>query len=414
MRLGIGVICALLLLVLPAGAAAATFEVTTRVDHEPNGCTSQDCTLREAVIAGNATQAAKRIVLPARKRPYVLTRFGFGEDQAAVGDLDLNDSDGDWVVVGAGAAKTVIDASGLVGGDRVFDVAATGASVSVQMSELTLTGGRAVDGGPGGAIQLRAGRLTLTELLIRGNSNQAGFGGGIGTDLGSALIVKKSTVRDNNATATLGGSGGGIAMQGAGRIEATTISGNDADHGGGMSVQAPSAGIRLANTTLSGNNAIGLGDAGDGFGGGMRIDNGAGAVELTNVTIAGNSGMSATGIMLQETPENVLVSDTLIGRQVGPGINCNSNQGLDMFDSLGDNLADDDICGLEHNSDLVVGNLRLAPLRANGGPTKTHALKKPSKARNTANCETKRDQRGVRRPQGPRCDIGAFERRRRE
>ena len=58
----------------------------------------------------------------------------------------------------------------------------------------------------------------------------------------------------------------------------------------------------------------------------------------------------------------------------------------------------------------------LSPLGRNGGPTATHALKRASEAINAganANCAP-RAQRGVRRPQGPRCDIGAFERKRRE
>jgi predicted outer membrane repeat protein len=62
---------------------------------------------------------------------------------------------------------------------------------------------------------------------------------------------------------------------------------------------------------------------------------------------------------------------------------------------------------------------RLAPLANNGGPTQTHALLSGSPAIDAANpaapgsggnaCPPA-DQRGVARPQGPRCDIGAFER----
>jgi cysteine-rich repeat protein len=60
----------------------------------------------------------------------------------------------------------------------------------------------------------------------------------------------------------------------------------------------------------------------------------------------------------------------------------------------------------------------LAPLADNGGPTGTHALRPGSPARDAGNpavpgsggtaCEAT-DQRGVTRPSGPRCDIGAFE-----
>ena len=54
----------------------------------------------------------------------------------------------------------------------------------------------------------------------------------------------------------------------------------------------------------------------------------------------------------------------------------------------------------------------LKPLADNGGPTKTHALPAGSPALNAspANSGCKpTDQRGVTRPQGAACDIGAFE-----
>jgi len=53
----------------------------------------------------------------------------------------------------------------------------------------------------------------------------------------------------------------------------------------------------------------------------------------------------------------------------------------------------------------------LSHLRANGGPTATHALLLGNPAINAGSpvsCLTV-DQRGAARPQGGRCDIGAFE-----
>jgi hypothetical protein len=54
----------------------------------------------------------------------------------------------------------------------------------------------------------------------------------------------------------------------------------------------------------------------------------------------------------------------------------------------------------------------LGPLRDNGGPTWTHALLPGSPAIDVGNPEhcVGRDQRGVPRPQGDGCGIGAFER----
>jgi len=51
-------------------------------------------------------------------------------------------------------------------------------------------------------------------------------------------------------------------------------------------------------------------------------------------------------------------------------------------------------------------------LQDNGGPTWTHALLPGSSAIDAippANCPVDTDQRGVTRPQGNNCDIGAYE-----
>jgi hypothetical protein len=63
-------------------------------------------------------------------------------------------------------------------------------------------------------------------------------------------------------------------------------------------------------------------------------------------------------------------------------------------------------------SDRFITDPGLGPLAANGGPTKTLALLAGSPALNTvptSACSLTTDQRGVHRPQGPRCDSGAFE-----
>jgi hypothetical protein len=87
--------------------------------------------------------------------------------------------------------------------------------------------------------------------------------------------------------------------------------------------------------------------------------------------------------------------------------NCNK-----VLDSLGHNLTDDDSCGLTAPSDLVVADAMLGPLADNGGPTETHALLAGSPAIDAGSPDCPppaTDQRGVLRPQGAACDIGAFE-----
>ena len=59
---------AVVLAAVPA-AQARTYEVNARNDAKPNGCTAEDCTLREAVIAANAHRGADTIVLLGAPRP---------------------------------------------------------------------------------------------------------------------------------------------------------------------------------------------------------------------------------------------------------------------------------------------------------------------------------------------------------
>src|SRR5688572_19999473 len=75
---------------LAPAAAAKTFKVTTGADHEPDGCTAADCTLREALIAANRRAGADVIVLRSG-RAHTLAIAGRGEDEAALGDLDVRD-----------------------------------------------------------------------------------------------------------------------------------------------------------------------------------------------------------------------------------------------------------------------------------------------------------------------------------
>ena len=64
----------------------------------------------------------------------------------------------------------------------------------------------------------------------------------------------------------------------------------------------------------------------------------------------------------------------------------------------------------------INGDPELGPLQNNGGPTQTMALGPGSAAIDAANdaiCAAppvnNLDQRGIARPQGPHCDIGAYE-----
>jgi len=89
------------------------------------------------------------------------------------------------------------------------------------------------------------------------------------------------------------------------------------------------------------------------------------------------------------------------------GVNC---AGSPAIAATGMNLESADTCGFA-SAGLRNANPLLGPLAANGGPTPTLALAPGSPAIDAAAAcpPPDTDQRGVARPQGKTCDIGAFE-----
>lgn len=93
----------------------------------------------------------------------------------------------------------------------------------------------------------------------------------------------------------------------------------------------------------------------------------------------------------------------------GAGGNCSNASGV--INSAGHNLESTNTCGFWGTGDLINTDPLLGPLQDNGGSTHTHALIVPSLAINggtNSGCPAT-DQRGISRPQGATCDIGAFE-----
>jgi hypothetical protein len=145
----------------------------------------------------------------------------------------------------------------------------------------------------------------------------------------------------------------------------------------------------LTNTTISGNTASA----------GGAIANLHGSVTLDSVTIATN----ATG--LSGKTEAIQMRGSLIANL---GANC-----FGAVQSTGNNASSDATCGLMVATDQQKADLKLGALADNGGPTQTHALLPGSAAIDKGGdggtgCLAV-DQRGIARPQGAACDIGAFE-----
>jgi hypothetical protein len=270
---------------------------------------------------------------------------------------------------------------------RVFGVN----GVTVNISNLVVSSGN-TSGYGAGIWNYNGATLNLTNSTVSGNT-AASYGGGGIYNYGATLNLANSTVSGNTA-----GSGGGIYNDGGAVITLTnsTVSENAADDGGGI-YNDGGAVITLTNSTVSGNAA----DDGGG------IDN-EGTFNLNNSTVSGNSSGFAGGISNSGT---VNLANSIVANQ-GSGGDCYGSP----FTSAGYNLASDGSCNLTATGDLPNTNPMLDPLALNSGVTQTHALQPGSPAINhipagVNGCGTTvaTDQRGVARPQGAGCDIGAYE-----
>lgn len=179
-----------------AAAAAATFPVTKTSDTNDLSC-DVDCSLREAILAANASAGADTVTLPAGT--FTLTITGAIEDLGATGDLDVTD---DLEIVGSGLSATIISAIGL--GDRVLHVV----SGAVEVRDLRIQGGIAdgviVSDRNGGGIS-NQDQLTVRDCVLLDNQADNG-GGGISNGLGATLTVSGTLLSGNSA----GGLGGGV------------------------------------------------------------------------------------------------------------------------------------------------------------------------------------------------------------
>jgi CSLREA domain-containing protein len=368
------------LTVTPAHAAGSTITVSTTTDEYDNVTVpGAGCSLREAITSANTNSAfggctagtgfgfdPDTITVPAGT--YTLTRAGASEDANVTGDLDILDS---VTINGAGAPATIIRAGSLGypdgnanGIDRVIFVQAT-----LAISDLTIANGNCASC-IGGGIWNGFGTLTLNNIVFSGNAS--GLGGAIYNS--GDLTINNSTFSSNS-----GGGGGGAIAADATTLNATnsTFSGNSATYGGGIYLSDNST-ATLKNNTFSGNSAGTLG-------GGIYND---GTLNLANTILAdslsGADCYNAAGDTIATNTQNLIETNSAAGHECG--------------------------------TPAVTGDPMLGPLTSNGGPTETFALLAGSPAIDTGDDTTctdppvnSMDQRGLERPQGAHCDIGAYE-----
>jgi len=235
--------------------------------------------------------------------------------------------------------------------------------VDARNANLFFIGGSILDNLNGG-LRIDSGSLDFSYSTVSGNTYvmEYGAGGGIGGFHLSTADIRNSTISGNSTL----GSGGGIYLHAtSGFLKNLTISGNHADVGGGLTT--------------------------------------TGSIQANNLTVVLNTAGSSGGVL---SLAGLTVSNSIIAENIGG--NCG---GLTSFISGGHNLDDGTTCSLTAAGDLSGVPPMFGPLQDNGGTTFTHALLPGSPAIDAGDDATclALDQRNVNRPQGPHCDIGAFE-----
>ena len=307
---------------------------------------------------------------------------------------------------GIGAAHTVrIDHSTISNNTAASNGGGIFSNGSLTLFQTTIVGNAST--GDGGGVINDGGNIFVLEVLFANNS--ANFGGAlinVADSLSAAVAsLEEVTLSQNKAL----NDGGGIFNWGGGGFDSTltltnsTIKGNTAFRGGGIA-GAGTAITRFNNVTL-GDNVASLN------GGGIFAGSATNTNILTNVTLRGNAAPSGGGGIFTTgfTPSTgTFMLNTIIADSVTGG-NCGG-----IAFSQGSNISTDASCAawltdVSDRNSVAMADVHLGALRDNGGLTLTYMIFPPSLAIDRGQCQIFGDQRGVARPSGISCDIGAVE-----
>ena len=330
-------------------------------------------------------------------------------------------------------SDTVLDGFTITGGDTrsnsnsggggLFCAGANGTLCTPSLSHLVFIGNAAQIGG---AIYnfgpLGNSSPTLSSVTFIGNAatyhggamfNEASFDGNSSPTLTDVTFNANSAGNEGGAIYSYS-AGGGVSSP---ILSHVALVGNSASIGGAISFHADSSGTtspKFSNVTLVGNHAD--------VGGGIHTDCGAAAtLELNSVTFSDNQAdtrggaIASSGIHCTFTLRNTILFGDRAPLGFGPEIDNLYNAPTTIDHSIvkgsGGSAAWNPAFGTDGGGNLDV-DPRLGPLLASRlGSTQTLLPGAGSPAIDTGNdagCPAE-DQRGIVRPQGAHCDIGAVE-----
>ncbi len=195
--------------------------------------------------------------------------------------------------------EAINSANGSVGADTItFDAALSGETIDLTLGQLsisesvTITGLGAdqltVDaGGSSRVLQINSGTVNISGLTLSGGN--ADTGGGIQVEAAATTTLTGMVIHGNTSTTTNIIAGGGILNFGVLNVLDSTISNNTALNQEGGGILNWGGTLAITNSTISGNHA------GDSGGGVRNYGVGGGSTTISNSTITGNTADNQGG-----------------------------------------------------------------------------------------------------------------------
>jgi hypothetical protein len=194
-------------------------------------------------------------------------------------------------------------------GGGIFVASSSG---SLAVSGGSITGNRISAAACNGGGIASDGAVTLSNCTVSGNQASQGFGGGVVIRASGSLSATNCKILDNgegDATTPVNYkrafAGGGVFSRGPTTITACTVSGNEADFGGGVQVNDLTSSLTMTGTVVSGNTVI--------FdGAGVRVFNST-PVFIMDSTISTNTASVGGGLEFRGSANPVIQNCTISG-----------------------------------------------------------------------------------------------------
>ncbi len=387
-----------------AGVKFADYLVNSLDDAETGSCTATQCTLRDAMLAALASPKAQAPIIAFVVEGTIATK---AELPTVSRSLVIDAGAG----VAADKAKPRITLDG--GKDHRLITHSNGA---LTLRHLRISNGKSTEGAAVYCTPLATTGLTIEDCTFEGHKS-ASSGGAVRCD--AATAIRRSTFTDNQVTGTTNiSNGGAVAVFGASDIRECDFRRNKAGYFGGALAGFDSSKVQISGSAFSDNEAtnggalalygggklfnvtiVGNGGAACAVGGGIL--SGGNPLELTHVTAVDNTAAKDA----QVNAQSMVLRNTLISGP-GPMSQCGGT-----LKSTTATFVSDGSCNAQ-----LQGDAGLGVLGDHGGPTQTMGLQPGALAIDAGDASicgpgtsSETDQRGVSRPQGVACDLGAFE-----